>query len=170
MKINRGYILLIITCNQLINISLRLHLMQLPFTDIVYHSLFLNSVYWVEPVTHSVGWCSILTRVGCLQPRFVSSLSLSAPPPQHPYCHVHSLLSNCKTKVAQGRFQGSLLRHYLLGLFDLYLQTERRCRVVNTLPSYSESPGFKSLPGERLLWLRFSWFPQFLQANSGITP
>jgi hypothetical protein len=37
----------------------------------------------------------------------------------------------------------------------LYQPTERRGPVVNTHSSYSGSPGFKSLPGDRLSCLRF---------------
>jgi hypothetical protein len=42
-------------------------------------------------------------------------------------------------------------------------QTERLCRVLNTAVSYSGGPWFKPRPGDRLSWLKFSWF-------SSVTP
>jgi hypothetical protein len=38
---------------------------------------------------------------------------------------------------------------------NAYFETERRCRVVNILASYSESPGFKYRPGDRPSWQVF---------------
>jgi hypothetical protein len=40
-------------------------------------------------------------------------------------------------------------------------------QVVNT-PSYSRGPEFKPRPGDRLCWLKFSWFSSDPQANTGI--
>jgi hypothetical protein len=58
---------------------------------------------------------------------------------------------------------------------NIYLQTERHFRMVNTPDSYSGGPEYKSRPGDRPSWLTFyidifRAFFQSLQANSEIVP
>jgi hypothetical protein len=47
------------------------------------------------------------------------------------------------------------------------VQIKRLSRVLNITALYSEYPGFKSRPGDRLFCLRFSWFYQSLQQILG---
>jgi hypothetical protein len=42
--------------------------------------------------------------------------------------------------------------------FTEFSDTQRYSRVVKTPVSYSEGSGFRSRPGGRVYWLRFSWF------------
>jgi hypothetical protein len=53
----------------------------------------------------------------------------------------------------------------------LNLETDCRSQVVSILASYSGGSGFKSRPGDRLLWLGFSrGFPHALQAGAWVVP